>query len=105
MDNLFLDDDDDDISNNLVPTKNEFKPEILNVQISAKWEWANIYNIKCSICREYLFETSENINSFCVIGECNHGFHNDCIIKYHKSSNCNQCPLCNNKWIPKNNLN
>lgn len=101
MENLFL--DEDDLSSNVNTNKKEFKPQILNIQVNAKWEWDNIYNIKCNICREYLFETSDDICSFCVVGVCNHGFHNNCIIKYHKSSNSNRCPLCNEKWIPKSN--
>jgi hypothetical protein len=105
MNGLFIDDDSDE-EYDLYDTNSDsniFNPIILDVKILGNWEWTCSYNNQCNICREYLFEKPDNNSTFCIIGKCGHAFHNNCIAKYHATSNSSQCPICESKWIPKNN--
>ena len=110
MEDLFLENDSDTESNDSnneytfdTKIKEDFDPEILNVQIVALWEWTDIKDPTCSICRKDFCQIDQ-FDSFCVIGECGHGFHNNCIATYHQTCNNNFCPLCECKWKPINNI-
>ena len=82
--------------------KNEFENnlKILNVNIRGSWAFSDVSDTICSICKHYLFEPCPNSTSKdpCgVLGKCGHGYHHECITKWHKT-NAIKCPMCNEDW-------
>jgi hypothetical protein len=78
-----------------------YKPDI---EIST-YEKNNIYCKECIICKRLLIEPSyetisdnKNIsnNNNIVIGKCGHIFHEDCLCRWLKTSEC--CPIDKVKW-------
>ena len=76
--------------------------EVLNINLRGYWNWT-IHNNSCAICRNYIFEPSDNScdGSHAVVGVCNHAYHFNCIENWLKTRNV--CPLCNVKWKYKKN--
>ena len=81
----------DDFENNI---------KILNVNVRGSWMFSDVSDTICSICKHHLFEPCPNSTSKdpCgVLGKCGHGYHHECITKWHKT-NAIKCPMCNEDW-------
>ena len=63
----------------------------------------NTKNKSCHICHNLLEESSiysdNSLNTYVMIGKCNHAFHKECINRWHQDSRQNKtCPVCCEKW-------
>ncbi|KAL5475895.1 hypothetical protein EMCRGX_G025773 [Ephydatia muelleri] len=69
----------------------------------AMWQW-DVECDTCAICRVQVMDAclrcqTENKQEECVViwGECNHSFHNCCMLLWTKQNN--RCPLCQQEWV------
>lgn len=84
---------------------NQMKIKIVSWDGVATWLW-DIEEVKCIICQND-FETPcpkckiPGDDCVPVQGKCTHNFHLHCIERW-LSEGKEKCPLCRNKWDPKN---
>lgn len=76
--------------------------QIKKWNLVATWNW-DIHSDMCAICRTDITEAclvcqSESRSGDCQIvwGECNHAFHDCCIVKWVLKNK--RCPLCQQRW-------
>ena len=71
-----------------------------------------VYNLpknnECTICRyslnsNSLYYQDKGINSYIVIGDCGHAYHQECIKPWVNKNP--SCPICFKKWNYKKNTN
>ncbi len=76
--------------------------KVNSIDLVGTWKYTSV-NTDCICKRSLQLPTENQINkknifrNNIVIGECNHGFHNECI--YNKTV-CNFCPTDSNIWKP-----
>lgn len=71
------------------------KSKIMEINWVAKWTY-NCLNRDCPICRSSIDTNDKKI----VLGECGHGFHNDCLKEWfkHTGNYDRKCPVCFKIW-------
>jgi len=106
--------DDDEISEEILEGKTEkkikesdticnkagnVKLKLKNIRIIGTWDYA-CDNKECYLCHTVLqlpIRTNNNLCGDIKIGDCNHGFHKECLIRWTSSGN-NKCPYCDVNW-------
>lgn len=71
------------------------KSKIIEVNWVAKWTYKCL-NSDCPICRSSINTSDKKV----VLGECGHGFHNDCLKEWFKQTGNyeRKCPVCFKIW-------
>jgi len=75
------------------------KAKITEINWVAKWTF-NCINHECPICRNHVESSSiHGGDKFCM-GECGHGYHEDCLTKWFQQLGNveKKCPVCFNLW-------
>ena len=78
------------------------KLKLKNIRMIGTWDYG-CDNKECYLCHSILqlpIRTNNKLCSDVIIGECNHGFHRECMTRWIANGN-NKCPYCNINW--KNN--
>jgi hypothetical protein len=75
------------------------KSTIKEINWVSKWTY-NCLNKECPICRNHIESPSIHGGDKFIMGECGHGYHEDCLSKwFHQLGNVEKkCPVCFNRW-------